>query len=88
MSESASFREDLIQAVDYGLAVRGGLVHAAIFETIERHYPLARDEIPDKLETFDRVLHDLLGTSAKSIHNNLGLTISSSTTPTVSGKLR
>lgn len=64
------------------------LVHAATYENMERNYPLARDEAPDKLETFDKVLHDLLDTSAKNLHNNLGLRISSSTTPTVSGKLR
>jgi hypothetical protein len=42
---------------------------------MERNYPLARDEAPDKLETFDKVLHDLLGTSAKNRHNDLGLAI-------------
>ena len=44
MSESARFREDLIQPVDYGLAVLVELMRAAICERIERKYPLARDE--------------------------------------------
>ena len=75
MSESARFREDLIQAVDYGLAVPVELVRAAICERIERKYPLARDVASENLETFDNVLHDLLGTNAKNIHSNLGLTM-------------
>ncbi len=64
MSESARFPKDFIQAVDYGLAVPVELVRAVICERIERKYPLARDEASEKLETFDKVLHDLLGTSA------------------------
>lgn len=75
MIESARCREDLIQAVDYGLAVPVDLVHAATYENMERNYPLARDEAPDKLETFTKVLHDLSGTSAKNLHNNLSLKI-------------
>jgi hypothetical protein len=75
MSESARFREDLIQAVDYGLAVPVELVCAVISERIERKHPLARDVASENLETFDNVLHDLLGTSAKNLHNDLGLAI-------------
>ena len=41
MSESARFREDLIQAVDYGLAVLVELVRAAIREKVERKCLLA-----------------------------------------------
>jgi hypothetical protein len=67
MSESARFPEDLIQAVDYGLAVPVELVRAAICERIERNYPLARDEAPDKLETFHKALQVILGASAKVI---------------------
>jgi hypothetical protein len=75
MSESARFPEDLIQAVDYGLAVPVELVRAAICEGIERKYPLARDEASENLETFDNVPEALLGTDAKNLHNNLGLPI-------------
>jgi hypothetical protein len=64
MSESARFPEDLIQAVDYGLAVPVEPARA-ICERIERNYPLARDEAPDKLETFHLALQDLLGKGAK-----------------------
>jgi hypothetical protein len=75
MSESARFRECLIQTVDYGLAVPVELVRAAICERIKRNYPLERDEASEKLETFGNVLQALLGTSAKNLHNNLGLQI-------------
>jgi hypothetical protein len=70
MSESARFREDLIQAVGYGLAVPVEPVRVAMCERIERKYPLARDEASEKLETFDKVLQALLSTSAKNIHIN------------------
>ena len=66
MSESARFPEDLIQAVDYGLAVPVEPARA-ICERIERNYPLARDEAPDKLETFHKALQVILGASAKVI---------------------
>ena len=41
MIESARCREDLVQAVDYCLAVLVELVRAAICEKIERKYLLA-----------------------------------------------
>ena len=75
MSESARFPEDLIQAVDYGLAVLVELVRTAIYDRIERSYQVKRGEISEKLETFDKVLRAFLGTSAKNLHNNLGLAI-------------
>lgn len=51
MSESARFREDLIQAVDYGLMVPVELVRAATYERIERKCPFPRDETSENLET-------------------------------------
>jgi hypothetical protein len=75
MSESARFRECLIQTVDYGLAVPVELVRAAVCERIERKCPGARDEASENPETFEKVLQALLGTSPKNLHNNLGLAI-------------
>jgi hypothetical protein len=70
MSESARFPEDLIQAVDYDLAVPVELLRAAICERIERKHPLARDEASENLETFDKVLQTLFGAGAKNLHIN------------------
>ena len=67
MSESARFREDLIQAVGYGLAVPVEPVRVAMCERIERKYPLARDEASEKLEPFHKALQGTLGAGAKVI---------------------
>jgi len=40
-------------------------VRTAIYERIERSYQLKREEIPEKLKTFQLALEDLLGESAK-----------------------
>ena len=81
MARSAELADALLRAVDQGLLVPGQIVRAAIYERIERSYPLRRDEIPGKLETFHNALQDLLGVGAKvmekliakNLYNTLGL---------------
>jgi len=67
MVEPAGFREHLLEAVDYGLMVLGEIVRQAIYEQIENHHALKREEIPERLETFHIALEDVLGTSARTV---------------------
>ena len=65
MGQPASLEKILLEAVDEGLLVPGEIVRAAIYERLERSYQIKQGEIPEKLETFQLALEDLLGESAK-----------------------
>jgi len=65
MGQPADLEKILLEAVDEGLLVPGEIVRAAIYERLERSYQIKRGEIPEKLETFQLALEDLLGESAK-----------------------
>jgi hypothetical protein len=65
LASSVELEETLLQAVDEALLIPGEIVRTAICERIERSYPLRREEIPEKLETFHRALHELLGAGGK-----------------------
>jgi len=65
MRQSIDLGKVLLEAVDEGLLVPGEIVRAAIYERLERSYQVKRGEIPEKLETFQLALEDLLGKSAK-----------------------
>ncbi len=67
MVEPAGFREHLLGAVDYGLMVLGEFVRQAIYEQIENHHALKREEIPERLEAFHIALEDVLGTSTRTV---------------------
>ena len=82
MAEPAEVGKVLLQAVDDGLSVPGEIVRTAIYQRIERSYRLRREEIPEKLETFQQALQDLLGEPsakvmekliAKNLYRRLGL---------------
>ena len=65
MEQPASLEKILLEAVDEGLLVLGEIVRTAIYERLERSYQVKRGEIPEKLETFQLALEDLLCKSAK-----------------------
>jgi hypothetical protein len=65
MEQPASLEKILLEAVDEGLLVPGEIVRTAIYERLERSYQVKRGEIPEKLETFQLALEDLLCKSAK-----------------------
>jgi len=65
MGQPASLEKILLEAVDEGLLVPGEIVRAAIYERLERSYQIKQGEIPEKLETFQLALENLLGESAK-----------------------
>lgn len=65
MVQPANLGKILLEAVDEGLLVPGEIVRAAIYERLERSYVIKRGEIPEKLETFQLALEDLLCKSAK-----------------------
>ena len=65
MGQPSDLGKVLIEAVDEGLLVPGEIVRAAIYERLERSYQVKRGEIPEKLETFQLALEDLLGKTAK-----------------------
>jgi adenylate kinase family enzyme len=65
LPKSTEFSETLLRAVDEGLLVPGEIVRAAIYERIEKSYQIKREEIPEKLSTFDEALRELLGAAAK-----------------------
>ncbi len=61
------FREILLEAVDYGLAVLGEGVRQAIYGHIERNYAIRREEIPEHLETFHEALKEIFGRVSKVV---------------------
>ena len=67
MAEPAGFRQQLLEAVDYGLMALGEIVRQTIYGQIENHHALKREEIPDRLEAFHIALENVLGTSARSV---------------------
>jgi hypothetical protein len=79
--QSSRLGATLLEAVDTGLLVPGEIVRAAIYERIERSYQIRREEIPEKLETFQKALQELMGASAKvmekliakNLYGSLGL---------------
>ena len=75
MAPSRDVVDNLVLPVDEALLVPGEIVRTAVYARIERSYQIRCEEIPEKLETFDRVLHDLFGTSAKNLYDDLGLAI-------------
>jgi hypothetical protein len=75
LAPSRDVADNLVLAVDEALLVPGEIVRTAIYDRIERSYQIRYEEIPEKLETFDKVIRAFLGTSAKNLHNDLGLAI-------------
>ena len=73
-----SQREVLLEAVDKGLLVSGEIARTAIYERIERSYQIRREEIPEKLETFQKALEELLGAGAKLIEKMIARNLYSS----------
>jgi hypothetical protein len=65
MGQPAKLEKILVEAVDEGLLVPGEIVRAAIYERLERSYQVKRGEIPEKLETFQLALEELLDKSGK-----------------------
>ena len=65
MGQPSDLGKVLVEAVDEGLLVPGEIVRAAIYERLERSYQVKRGEIPEKVETFQLALEDLLGNIAK-----------------------
>ena len=65
MGQPANLEKILLEAVDEGLLVPGEIIRAAIYERLERIYQVKRGEIPEKLETFQLALEDLLDKSGK-----------------------
>lgn len=81
MVSGRRFREILLEAADYGLAVFGEGVREAIYGHIERNYAIRREEIPEQLETFHEALKEILDMVsevvekfiAKHFYDRLGL---------------
>ncbi len=60
-----NMRPTLVQAVHYGLLALGEIPRQVIYNRIRSSYGIGPEEIPEKLESFQRALRELLGTSAK-----------------------
>jgi hypothetical protein len=65
MGQPSDLGKVLLEAVDEGFLVPGEIVRAAIYERLERSYCIKRGEIPEKLQTFQLALEDLLGAGGK-----------------------
>ena len=65
--EPAEFNQILLEAVDYGLNVLGGIVRQAIYQRIEKDHGLVRADITEQLEPFHKALESMLGTSARTV---------------------
>jgi hypothetical protein len=50
----AEFRSYMLEAVDYGLMVLGGIVRQAIYDRIEKNHGLAHVEIPEQMIVFHK----------------------------------
>jgi hypothetical protein len=76
------FESALLESIDEGLALPREIVKDAIYLRIERSYQIRREEIPEKLVSFQKALGDLLGSvvavvigkvMAKHLYRRLGL---------------
>jgi len=67
MNEPAEFRQNLLEAVDYGLMVLGERVRQAIYDRIEKSHGLKREEIHEKLDVFHEALASALGVGARPV---------------------
>ena len=67
--------ETLLEAVDYGLSVLGETVRQAIYTSLENHYDLKRNEIPERLEAFHRALERMFGASSNTIERLIAKTL-------------
>jgi len=81
LAPSRDVADNLVLAVDAAPLIPGEIVGTAIYERSERSYQIRREEIPEKLETFQKALQELMGASAKvmekliakNLYGSLGL---------------
>jgi len=57
----------ILEAVDEGIMFLGESGRRTIYHHVERHYQIKREEIPAKIEGFNRALEDLFGAGSKII---------------------
>lgn len=67
MDEATMFREALLGAVDKGLLILGESSRHAIYYHVERSHQVRREEIPERLEAFNKALRGIFGEGAKII---------------------
>jgi len=71
LTESISLEEALLQAIDNGLLALGEIVRDTLYDRFDKKYQLKREEIPEKLDTFHRALHVMLGAGARVIETQI-----------------
>jgi hypothetical protein len=75
------FDRALLEAIDEGLLIIGDGVGHVIYHHVERNFNVRREEIPEKLDAFQKGLEALLGVGArvpekliaKKLYDKLGL---------------
>lgn len=65
--EKQSFEENLLESIDEGLKILGESCRHPIYYYIEKSCQVKREEIPDRIEAFDKCLEGLLGAGAKAV---------------------
>jgi len=70
-TDSISIEEGLLQAIDDGLLALGEIVRDTLYDHFEKKYRLKREEIPEKLDTFQKALQVMLGAGARVIETQI-----------------
>ena len=60
-----SFSKLLLEAVDYALSSLGGSAKQSVYFHLEKKFNLARNDIPSRIEDFDRGLEKIFGNGAR-----------------------
>ena len=71
MTEVTSIEDALLHAIDNGLSALGEIVRDTIYDRFDRKYQLKREEIPEKLDIFQKALQGMLGAGAKVIETQI-----------------
>jgi KaiC/GvpD/RAD55 family RecA-like ATPase len=77
-TEVTSIEDVLLHAIDNGLLALGEIVRDTIYDRFDRKYQLKREEIPEKLEIFQKALQGMLGAGAKVIETQIAKSFYSS----------
>jgi len=64
-AKKLQFQEALLEAVDEALLALGDSVKQAIYWQLENKYNIKRNEIPNKLNEFNKALEEIFGFGAK-----------------------
>jgi len=71
LDAKTGFEKVLVEAVDEGLAILGESVTHTIYYHVRSKYQVKREEIPQKLEAFQKALEAMFGAGAKILEKSI-----------------